>query len=865
MAGPFDGLKYVPDAAPAAAPADVDDPELSFLKPRVPGASPYAGLKYQADEEPAGPQDRIGRAAADFDANLKALQSGQPGGPVPTAPDTGGDKIAPYGLAGVVTSQPGAPAAPTISRGEAFGRGALQGATLGWGDEIAAAADTLISHVPGVRAAAEALAPTAGGRGASLDYTNPNLTYEERRDAYRRFNEAAKAQHGKLYTTGEIAGGVAATPLLPGIGEVKGLSTAAKLGRVGIAGAEVGGIAGAGGSEATNAKDYLKDTGVGVGVGGVGGVVLHAGAEKAADLLAKKLPALADRQAVQALGKGELKAGAPESLTRPMVQDPNISAAINEPIQVGKKTTTLAKVAGRPAEEVQPILKTAQAKVEKGLADLGKKADAAEPATLAGLANHYDSKIAALAKQPGNEKAIRALEMAKDDALQSWSPTEEAIEARKGQIGKQTEKIYAGADKASGGVKLGDLVDHYNAQIAEAKKTPGNEALVSGLEAARDSATKAWGTRPVFNPDVVAADGPFAGNTTGEAVAKLEKMAKGQRPEAAKQLQAEADRIRAAATREGIDPTVQVPAKDVRAYATHLQNEGAIPPGTDPNAARRAKQFLGATTKDFINGQVEKHLGPADRKALEALNQRTSDLYSYPDVLSGKNSDTAVRNRVLNEFDTRIPHSDLDAYASKLEERGTQRIDKLQPGEQAQAKENMGKATREFVEKHAANNLSPEDAAERARLLAHRQSLRNIDKVLVDRASKEAQNKAGMAGSNLRTMGHGLGAYELINAIPKAIHGDYGGAAVDIGKAAALSGLPTMLTKANAVKRGLVRAGTGGTEMIARLAANAAKGNPWAVRMMDLLRSTPSGAARLAAALAHVNGGAAPSPPPETP
>ena len=48
-------------------------------------------------------------------------------------------------------AQLGTPPSPGISKGESFGRGALQGASLGFGDEGAALADTVISHIPGVR------------------------------------------------------------------------------------------------------------------------------------------------------------------------------------------------------------------------------------------------------------------------------------------------------------------------------------------------------------------------------------------------------------------------------------------------------------------------------------------------------------------------------------------------------------------------------------------------------------------------------------------------------------------------------------------------------------------------------------------
>lgn len=845
--------------------ADMDDHDLDFLKPgyRRPAAKavPAAGEKLSdedlegAEAVPAGPEDRIGRAARAYADNTAALAARQPGG-IPE----GGDKVAPYGLSGLVTGQGGQPA-PVVSGPEAVGRGAIQGASLGWGDEVAAAADTLISKVPGVRSVAEKLADKAGGRGASLNYANPDLTYEQRRDAYRRLNEAAKAQHGRLYTTGEIGGGIA-TALARGMSlgtkaaEVGGRilpAIAPSAIEVGGRGALLGTIAGAGGSNAATANDVARDaleSGAAAGAGSallhtVGSKVVAPLAQRAIAKFAGKAASLADKQATQ-----QLTRNAPQSLTDPLTRDANLSAAINEPIQVApKKSVTLAEIAGKPAEEVRPVVAAKQAEVDKavgGLLDKTGKAD------LADVVGHYDQKIGEAAKQPGNEKVIHALEDARQEAIEHWGPTEAEREAKLADLGKQRDELYAAAHEKVGGTTLGDLVKRYDDEIATVSKQPGNEPYVDALTKARDSAVKAWGTKPVLDPNaVVEVEGKRV--MAGPEVDKLEKMAASS-PEAEAQLRPRIDSIRDAASREGVDLAAKVPAKDVRAYATKLQSEGATS-ATDPKLAAKARQYIGTVTKDFVNQHVGDTLGGEGRKALEGLNRRTTDVINWPDIVSGKNADNAARDRVLGEFGQKVSPRELDEYARKLEQRGTQRINKLTPGEISDAKENLAKATREFADKHAAKNLSAADLAEYRRQQGLRSSLKNIDSVLERRQGQETANKFGLRDVIAHGTGAGVAAMELAHAVPKVLAGDIGGAASHVGSAIAAGALPFAAKNAGAIGRAAVRGAARGADFLANVVASADAGNPWARRQIDLLRQAPGGAARLAAAVARMKAG----------
>lgn len=809
----LEGAEEVKPGAPAA-PAD-EDHDLDFLKPGfrrpapAPTARPAPGEKL-SDEDlagaeevtpPAGPEDRIGAANREYQANVAAL--------------------------------PGQRAAiPKPSTSDAIARGITQGATLGWGDEIGGAAGALVDTV---------------SKGQLLEHGELARAYRRNRDEIRSNNADAKAEHPYAYGGGEIGGGIASA-FIPGTALAKGAGIA----KVAAQGALLGGAAAAGESDADNAKQVLKDAGEGALVGGVGGAALHASANKLTKVLATKIPALADRQAVAALTEG-----APKSLTMPMTGDANLSAALNEPIQVApKKTVTIGQIAGKSAEEVRPIVKAQQERIGQQVAGLLDKSGKAD---LTDLANHYDSKIGEYARTPGNAKHINALEDARQESLEHWGPKEEEIEARKGKVGALTDKLYDKADAKSGGVTLGDLVAHRDAQIAELSKTPGNQAAIKALEGSKQDIIKSWGTRPVFDPDAIVQVGG-KGVKAGDEIARNEALA-AKNPAAAADFTAANDSIREAASKVKFDPTVKVPSKAVRAYATKLQNEAATDVA-DPKLAAQARQLLGSSTKDFVNGHVESVLGPGDRKALEGLNGRMSNLYRWPDVVSGKEADPAVRNAVLQEFGQKISPRELDEYASTLEKRGTQRINKLTPGEISDAKESLANATRDFANAHASRNLNPTDLAEFQRLADRRASLKNIDSVLERREGNEQAAKTGIVSKGLHAAG-GLGAiHQLGTAAMHATAGDIPGAAMHVAGAVGSAVAPHVLTKTlPAIGRGIVRGAARGTDFLASTVAAADRGNPWATRTLDLLRSTPAGAARLAAAIARMKTGGATAEP----
>jgi len=170
-------------------------------------------------------------------------------------------------VAGVSPDATGTKEPPKPSKSEVSARGFLQGATSNWGDEAAARVDQGISKIPGLRSILpqdERFPPL----------TDPDVTYEQRRDAYRDANRVARADDPARFGAYEVGGALlqqgvlSKTPLAPLVNPA-GARTGAASGGV------QGAIAGAGASEGTTIGDVAKDAGkgsaAGIVFGGLGG------------------------------------------------------------------------------------------------------------------------------------------------------------------------------------------------------------------------------------------------------------------------------------------------------------------------------------------------------------------------------------------------------------------------------------------------------------------------------------------------------------------------------------------------------------------------------------------------------------------
>ena len=161
-----------------------------------------------------------------------------------------------------------------IGKTESALRGAAQGATFGFADEIQG----------GALGALEAF--KSGGA------TSFREAYEAQRDAARQKFQAAQMANPTSYLGGQIAGGIAGSALTPGAGAlglgakvasmIGGTGKAASLARgvvqAGAAGAASGGLTAAGESEAKDLSGIASDVGGGAGAGAAFGGVLGGGA-----------------------------------------------------------------------------------------------------------------------------------------------------------------------------------------------------------------------------------------------------------------------------------------------------------------------------------------------------------------------------------------------------------------------------------------------------------------------------------------------------------------------------------------------------------------------------------------------------------
>lgn len=166
-------------------------------------------------------------------------------------------------------------------------RGAAQGASLGFADEI----------VGGVKAFGKDMVDAVTGKGSA------DGDYKQFRDEYRQADKSAKDENPASYTSGEIGGGLA-TVFIPGMGVVKG----AKILNLAKQGAAIGGVAGAGYSESGDLSGIAKDAAVGAAIGAAAPYALK-GAGKVIKGAGRGAKNSAERFAARAVGaeRGTIK------------------------------------------------------------------------------------------------------------------------------------------------------------------------------------------------------------------------------------------------------------------------------------------------------------------------------------------------------------------------------------------------------------------------------------------------------------------------------------------------------------------------------------------------------------------------------
>lgn len=278
----------------------------------------------------------------------------------------------PSSFAAEPPAQQTAASQPTAA--EAFGLGARQGATLGFGDEalgLVQAQEPDWSHpTPAILSRLAQLSvgrpmgEEIGGAGREAERRGLDFAarYREARDAERAQLQAAQEAHPYAYGGGQLAGGLLTAPVMPG-------GPAKTLGQVLKQGAAMGAVGALGASEAQDVPGLAEDVALGAATGaGVG--ALGRGIGAAAKKLGPALKKFGIEQGRRVLGGGQ----APLALSKPVSDAAVLQAMRSGAMPPG---ATVQEVAKNLAAQRQ----TVGQKVGNVLRELEQKGVQAPPAS----------------------------------------------------------------------------------------------------------------------------------------------------------------------------------------------------------------------------------------------------------------------------------------------------------------------------------------------------------------------------------------------------------------------------------------------------------------------------------------------------
>lgn len=335
-------------------------------------------------------------------------------------------------------------AAEGASAPEAFVRGGIQGLTSGFGDEI----------------------------GAGIDYLLTGKDYKASRDAARAANEAAKASHPVAYGAGDVGGGVAQM-FIPGLNVAGKAST---LGRIGTA-AVLGGIGGAGYSNAENVADVGTDAAIGMGTGAVFGTAFE-GAGRLIGGAARR----ADNRVIQGITEGAKPSTGEKLVGRAGERRPDVLSAVREdPALVAAARSGDADKLYKAAASASERLNTARDIFYTQVDRTGARVD---PADALGAVMEVRQR---LARSPATIGQADALAKVEDQIARAWdkSPGLTARELREEVTKLQTEarsyyraSLTGGASPEAAEAKkaaadtLRNLLHQHVEDVAQANKLP---------------------------------------------------------------------------------------------------------------------------------------------------------------------------------------------------------------------------------------------------------------------------------------------------------------------------------------------------------------------------------------------------------
>lgn len=283
-------------------------------------------------------------------------------------------------------------APPDVSHLESLGRGAAQGASLGFADELAGVGSAI----------GDWLGRKVGG-GIETGQSMGDV-YREGRDESRAAYKAAQTAHPYVYGGGEI-GGAIASGLIPGAGAGKLGLTGAKA-AAGL-GALEGAVQSVGASEAEGAKELLGDAVRGGVLGGALGGVAHAAFGRYANSAVKRH---AEHIADEVLGN------APSAFKKRFASIQQLAPDVFDNDPALRKAVNSASDEGLEAVNSRLTQYTGTTQPRYNAIDTVSKPD-----TIGDVRRVFDAEIYRAEREAGKKKWANILEKVRDDATDAWS------------------------------------------------------------------------------------------------------------------------------------------------------------------------------------------------------------------------------------------------------------------------------------------------------------------------------------------------------------------------------------------------------------------------------------------------------------
>lgn len=294
--------------------------------------------------------------------------------------------------------------APEIGKLESFARGAGQGATFNFSDELLGLGRALFRDIK----------EAGSGKGGTRRFDS---RYAEERDKERAANKAAADANPLSYAAGDLGGNVA-TSFIPGVGIAKGANTALK---VAAHAGKMGAISGLGASEAETLPEMAFDTAKAGAVSAGTAGIMHR--------LVRGAPDRAVKRAV-----GDLTDGATATQRDRLVGAAGKNVGeYDKPGEVLKIVGSKEfKKAGRDPNKLLEVTESALEETGDALNAAYARAGVTTPGIrVADIIDDLSGIHQRIANDPGKADIARAVKSKIEDVKRAWLPKTERVKEPK--------------------------------------------------------------------------------------------------------------------------------------------------------------------------------------------------------------------------------------------------------------------------------------------------------------------------------------------------------------------------------------------------------------------------------------------------